>query len=123
MIGKTMSWSTAVAFCVSLLAAGPLSSPPAWAQGGTVAQAPATKINLALPGSDTGTLLKVAGGTVRIGRSQYAVASGALVEDAYGNPIQLVELAGEVLEIPVRYWLGTNEKRNQIVQMILTFAE
>jgi hypothetical protein len=51
------------------------------------------------------------------------VASGALIEDAYGNPIQLVELAGEVLEIPVRYWLGTDEKRNQIVQMILTFAE
>lgn len=123
MIGKTMSWSIAVAFCVSLLAAGPLSSPPAWAQEGTGSQAPAAKVNLALPGSNTGTLLKATGGTVRIDRSQYALAPGALIEDSYGNPVQLIEYVGNAVEIPVRYWLGTGETRNQIVQMILTFAE
>lgn len=123
MIRKTMYWSIAIAFCVSILAAGPLSSPPAWAQEGTVSQASATKINLALPGSHTGTLLKATGGAVRIDRSQYALAPGALIEDSYGNPVQLIEYAGNALEIPVRYWLGTGETRNQIFQMILTFTE
>lgn len=123
MIRKTMYWSIAVAFCVSLLAAGPLSSPPAWAQEGTVSQAPAAKISLALPGSNTGTLLKATGGTVRIDRSQYALAPGALVEDSHGNPFPLREYAWNAVEIPVRYWLGTGETRNQVVQMILTFTE
>jgi hypothetical protein len=123
MIRKTVYWSIAIAFCVSLLAAGPLSSPPAWAQGGTVSQTPAAKINPALPGSNTGTLLKATDGAVRIDRSHYALAPGALIEDFYGNPVPLLEYVGNAVEIPVRYWLGTGETRNQIVQMILTFSE
>jgi hypothetical protein len=122
MIRKTMYWSIAPAFCVSLLVAGPLS-PPAWAQGGAVSQAPAAKINPALPGSNTGTLLKVTDGAVRIDRFDYALALGALVEDHRGNPVPLREYVWNDVEIPVRYWLGTDETRNQIAQMILTFAE
>jgi hypothetical protein len=122
MIRKTVFGSVAIAFCWGLLAAGPLSA-PAWAQGGTVSQSPASKINPTLPGSNTGTLTKVTDGAVRIDRSHYALAPGALIEDFYGNPVQLIEYVGNAVEIPVRYWLGTGETRNQIVQMILTFAE
>lgn len=122
MSGKTMYRNIAIAFCASLLVAGPLS-PPAWAQGGTVSQAPAAKINPALPGSNTGTLLKAGDGAVRIDRSHYALAPGALIEDHRGNPVPLREYVWDAVEIPVRYWLGTGETRNQIIQMILTFAE
>jgi hypothetical protein len=123
MIRKTVFGSIAMAFCVGLLAAGPLSSPPAWAQEGTVSQAPAAKINLALPGSNTGTLLKATGGTVRIDRSHYTLAPGALIEDSGGNPVPLREYVWDAVEIPVQYWLGTGETRNQIIQMILTLAQ
>ena len=123
MIRKTMYWSIAIAFCVSLLVAGPLPSPPAWAQGGTVSQVPPAKINPSLPGSNTGMFLKATDGAVRIDRSHYGLAPGALIEDSHGNPVQLIEYVGNAVEIPVRYWLGTGETRNQIVQMILTFAE
>lgn len=122
MSGKTVYRSMAIAFCASLLAAEPLSA-PAWAQGGAVSQAPAAKINHALPGSNTGTLLKAVGGAVRIDRSRYALAPGALIEDHRGHPVPLREYVWDTVEIPVLYWLGTGETRNQIIQMILTFAE
>jgi len=122
MVRKAVRWSSAVSLCVGLFVAGPLS-PPAWAQGGTVSQAPAAKINPALPGSNTGTLLKATDGAVRIDRSHYALAPGALIEDHRGNPVPLREYVWDAVEIPVRYWLGTGETRNQIIQMILTFAE
>lgn len=122
MSRKTGCWSIAVSLCVGLAVAGPLSV-SALAQGGTASQVPAAKINPALPGSNTGTLLKATGGTVRIERFHYALAPGALIEDSYGNPFPLREYTWNAVEIPVRYWLGTGETRNQIVQMILTFSE
>ena len=129
MTGKTMRWGVAAAVLAGVLAGGLTGDPAAnlfggqsaWAQGN--APSLLSKINRTYSGSRTGVLTTAKGGTVRIDKSQYRVAAGALIEDAHGNPLPLHEYAWDGVEIPVQYWLGSGETENQIVQMILTFAE
>jgi hypothetical protein len=80
-------------------------------------------VNRSLPGSLTGILTKASLGAVRIDRSTYPLAPRALIEDKFGMPLMSQDLHWDDVEFDVRYWLGTEETRNQIIQMIVTFPE
>jgi hypothetical protein len=81
------------------------------------------KIDRTLSGSRTGVLTKARNGTFWVDRDRYVLASGALIEDANGNPLEAQEMQGSELNVPVQYWVGTGETRNQITQLIVTLSE
>jgi hypothetical protein len=80
-------------------------------------------VNRALSGSRTGVLTKASLGTVRIDRNTSPLAARALIEDKFGMPLMSQDLHWDDVEFDVRYWLGTDETRNQIIQMIVSFPE
>jgi hypothetical protein len=129
MTGKTMHGGVAAAVLAGVLAGGLTGDPAgnlfggqsAWAQGN--APSPLPKINRAFPGLRTGVLTTAKGGTVRIDSFQYKLAPGAIIEDTRGNPVPLLEYVWDGVEIPAQYWLGRGATENQVIQMILAFAE
>jgi hypothetical protein len=88
-----------------------------------VAPIPLPAVNQALPGSRAGILTKAQGTILQIDRATYTLAPIALVEDRFGTALALKDIQCNDVEYSVRYWVATDQRQNQIVQMIVSFPE
>jgi hypothetical protein len=93
---------------------------PSTAVAGTSqpATSEAPKLNPSMPGMRTGVLTKVTGKMVQIDGTTYLLSSQALLADDAGGLI--IQLGDGLTHQHVRYWIGINDGRSQIIQMIVT---
>lgn len=124
----------AAAICAGILGVVPIGEPlqglskalsgnqAAWAQEGTVLPEPG-KVDRSIPGSSTGILLMAKEGKVQIDRATYPLAAGVLIEDHKGQSLSVTDLHYEGGAPEVQFWLGTDNTRNQIVQIVVTFPQ
>jgi len=116
--------SVGAAACVGLVIGSLAWSLTVWGQQGTSQPPQDPTIPLAYPQlgpAKTGALTKAQSRTVWIDSTSYRLASGMMIEDENGNPVQDRDIAGKNMNYPVQYWLGTGTTKNQIIRMIVFF--
>ena len=116
--------SMAGAACVGLVIGSLAWSLTVWGQQGTSQPPQDPTIPLAFPQlgpAKTGVITKAQGRNVWIDSTSYRLASGMMIEDENGTPVQDRDIAGNNVAYNVQYWLGTGTTKNQIIRMIVFF--
>jgi hypothetical protein len=67
------------------------------------------------------TQAQVQGRTVWIDGTSYQLASGMMIEDENGTPVQDRDIAGNRVAYKAQYWLGMGTTKDKIVRLIVFF--